>query len=378
MREEDGSGRSRLLWRVRVATTARIQFMMRLAKHRKGSILAVVVLSVLAAVALYWARDTDQYEGNLLLNIGASFVGAVVTYALINPLMSRAESREEKILDRFDHANVIQRINDSKSIVRIFETGVVLLDEPHRRNFLTACRAALNGGVKVEILLLDPDCRAATQRAEELGSSLGSSLDLRSLISENLRHFRNFDLKPSVQRRFEVKVYATSPLAAYYRWDRRAQVAFFPTNGSSVNTTQYETSVDSNFAQFVEQRFDESWEAPNTYTLQQYFKLAVEVIRDGAEPESLLADWMALDDDRIYLADPTLTLYAVDSGLDRLQVRLDPVVSHVMPFAQVCGLAQCEAESPVHLYFNRKYGPEGPRVILEVLPGIEGRQGLRS
>lgn len=95
------------------------------------------------------------------------------------------------------------------------------------------------------------------------------------------------------------------------------------------------------------------------------------------EPESLLAEWMALED-RIYLAHPTLTSYAMASGLDRLRVRLDPFVSHVMPFAGACGLAQCDAESPVHLSFDRKYGPEAQRAVLEVRPGTDGRQGLRS
>jgi hypothetical protein len=211
MAEGEDSGNSGLFRRTRAATTTRIRYVARLAKRRKGSILAVVVLSILATIALYWARDTDQYEGNLLLNLGASFVGAVVTYALINPLMSRAESREEKILYHFNHANVIQHINDSKSILRIFETGVELLNDQYRHDFLTACRDALNGGVRMEILLLEPDCRAATQRAEELGSTL----DIRSLISENLRYFHEFhaELNQSVQLRFEVRVYATSPLS---------------------------------------------------------------------------------------------------------------------------------------------------------------------
>lgn len=229
MLEKDDSGLSGLLRRARAVITTRIQYMVRLAKRRKGSILAVMVLSILAAIVLYWARDTDQYEGNLLLNIGANLIGAVVAYALINPLMSRAASREEKVLDHFDHANVIERINDSKNIVRIFETGVELLDGPHLGSFRTACRAALKGGVRVEILVLDPDCRAAVQRAEELGSSL----DIRSLILKNLRDFRNLPekLDPDVKLNFEVRVYATAPLAAYYRWDKRALISFFPPTG---------------------------------------------------------------------------------------------------------------------------------------------------
>lgn len=239
-----------------------------------------------------------------------------------------------------------------------------LLDELYQRSFLNACRAALNGGVRVEVLLLDPDCRAAAQRAEELGSSL----DVRSLILENLRCFRRFrtdDLNENAKSRFKVRVYATSPLAAYYRWDRRALIAFFPTDRSSVDTKQYETSVDSNFAQFVERRFSESWAAPNTYTLQYYFTLPVKIMRDSAEPLSLFVDWVVLED-RIYLTHPVLTSYALKSGLDRLQVHLDPVVSYVKPFAGACRLAQCDTESSVHQSFDRKYGEGAQRTIFEV------------
>jgi hypothetical protein len=46
-------------------------------------------------------------------------------------------------------------------------------------------------GVQVEILLLDLDCRAAAQRAAELGSAL----DIRSLISKNLRDLDKFHIE---------------------------------------------------------------------------------------------------------------------------------------------------------------------------------------
>lgn len=163
---------------------------------------------------------------------------------------------------------------------------------------------------------------------------MGSTLDLRSLIRENLLRFRTFHdgLKDDQQRRFQVQVYDTAPLAAYYRWDQRALISFFPVDRSSVDTTQYETSVNSNFAQFVEKRFYESWLAPNTRTLQQYFTLPVTIIRDGGEPR-LDAEWVVLED-RIYLAHPVLTEHAVDSGVDQLQVHLDH--DHVPSFVGGC------------------------------------------
>ena len=131
-----------------------------------------------------------------------------------------------------------------------------------------------------------------------------------------------------------------------------------------MDTTQYETSVDSNFAQFVEQRFRESWQAPSTYTLQQYFALEVKIMQDGEELQLLSADWVVLED-RIYLSHSKLTEHAMASGLDRLQVHLDDVVPHVRLFAGACGLALCDAESPVQRAFDRKYS-RGQRTILAV------------
>jgi hypothetical protein len=103
------------------AAAARTRYPLRLASRRTGSIAAIVVLSVFAGVALYWARDTDQYMGNLLLNVGACFAGAVITYALVNPLMTRTEVKAEKILDHLDHNSIIEHIYESTGIVRIFE-----------------------------------------------------------------------------------------------------------------------------------------------------------------------------------------------------------------------------------------------------------------
>lgn len=332
----------------------------RMAKHRMGSIVAVAVLSVLTAIALYGARDTEQYTGNLLLNIGASFLGAVVTYALINPLMSRADNRLEKILDHFDHATVIQRINDSKSIVRIFETGVTLLGDAYRDRFLAAIRDALDDGVKVELLILDPDCLAAEQRAAELGSAL----DVRKLISKNLQHLRALhdSLSQGAQPRFEVRVYDTTPLAAYYRWDQRAVISFFPIDRSSADTTQYETSVDSNFAQFVEQRFHESWMATSTYTMQQVFAIPVKIKANGSDLQALEADWV-LHAGRVYLAHHELTSHALATGLPQIQVHLD----HIEPYVGPHRVTLCDAESPVHRYFENKYGTGPKRTVFEAI-----------
>lgn len=360
MAERDDPERPGLLRRARAAITSRVRLLVRLTRPRKGSILAVVVLSVFAATALYWARDTDQYFSNLLLNVGASFVGAIVAYALINPLMTRVESQEEKIHDRFDYGSVIQHINDSKRLVRIFETGLRLLDGQYQSRFLATCRDALAGDVKMEILVLNPDCRAAKQRAAELGSTR----DVQLLIRENLRCFRTFHdgLNERQQRRFEVRVYDTAPLAAYYRWDQRALISFYPPDRSSVDTKQYETSVDSSLAQFVEQRFYESWRTSDTHTLQQYFTTPVTIMRDAGKPIVLDTDWVVLED-RMYLAHQKLTQYTLEISRDRAQIHLD----HASPFVGAYGLTPCDAgPSPVHDYFNDKYGPE-QRIVLEVV-----------
>jgi hypothetical protein len=342
-----------------------------MASFRTNSILAIVLLSILTAGSLYWARDTDQYVGNLMLNIGASFLGAIVTYALINPMMVRAENQAEKVLDRFNHGAVIQHINDASSTVRIFETGLALLDERYQRRFLAACLAALKGGVKIKILLLDPDCRAAEQRAEELR---GSGTRIHELIRHNLRDFHKFhgELQENLQRRFEVRLYNTAPLAAYYRWDQRALISFFPTNRSSEFTTQYETSVDSSFAQFVEQRFDESWDAPSTFTLEQYFGLPIRIMKDSAEPEHGRAEWV-LRSSTLYLANQALTDHAVATGLSNLRVGL----LHVEPWVGAWALKPCDSNSPAHRYFEEKYGRR-ERTVLEVdtVLGVEGLPGL--
>ncbi|HWB37440.1 MAG TPA: hypothetical protein VHA75_15595 [Rugosimonospora sp.] len=336
------------------------RWLTRLARSRRGPVLAIVLLVILSVVTLYMARDTDQYAGNLLLNIGASFVGAIITYALINPMMARAEDRADKVLDKFDHAMVMLRINEARSLVRVFETGIPLLDERHKRRFLSACRAALRGGVKIEILLLDPDSRAAEQRADELRDS---TTRLREMIRLNLREFDRFraELHEHLQRRFEVRLYSTAPVVAYYRWDWRALISFFPPNRSSEYATQYETSVDSSFAQFVEQSFQESWDNSSTYPLEQYFAMPIGILAEGAdEEEEEEAEWV-IHGDNMYLASRALTNHAVTTGLSNMRVRL----LHIAPWNGSWGLTICDPTAPAHRYFDAKYGT-GQRMILQI------------
>ncbi|WP_028938329.1 hypothetical protein [Pseudonocardia spinosispora] len=329
-----------------------------MARRRVGSITAVAVLSLLAAIALWWARDTDQYAGNLLLNIGASFVGAVVTYALVNPLMARQELRAEKIFDNFNHNRVIEHIHDAKHTVRIFETGIALLDDLYLERFLDACNQALACKVKIEILLLDPDCRAAEQRADELRHS---TTRIRELIRQNLLALHRYRSRLDEERRqrLEVRVYATAPVAAYYRWDGRALISFFPTNRSSENTSQYETSAESSFAQFVEQRFEESWAAPNTYSLERYFAMPIIIRRLDDDPFE--AEWVVRGND-LYLAHRELAEHVITrGGTENVQVEL----RHVEPWSGEHGLGLCQ-EDIVHSYFEGKYGSSHRRTMFTV------------
>jgi DNA-binding SARP family transcriptional activator len=171
----------------------------------------------------------------------------------------RGGTAAERVLDHFDDEAFIRQIGESEYMVRILVTWTSLLDDTRRPNFLAALERAVGNGALVQLLLLDPDAGAGAAA----GARPGADDDVPALVRGNLHHLRRFvdALEEAARRRVHVQLYSSWENLAYYRWDARALVVTMPLRSPGGGSTQYEVSVDSRFAQFVEQRFTELWKA---------------------------------------------------------------------------------------------------------------------
>jgi hypothetical protein len=201
----------------------------------------MAVLAGLMAVAvllLGLGRGLNQYYQNVVINLGADLVGAIVTIFVITPIVRRASEGRVREHPRLDYAWYVDRVAGATSAVRIIDTFSNLLDGPHTAHFFRAVELALERQAVVQILLLDPDSLAARQRAHELDDP-----DVYREIMRNLRvlyDFRNTVLPASLGRNFSVRMYTASPsiTAAGTRrlWCPSSRSARSPVKASSLRS----------------------------------------------------------------------------------------------------------------------------------------------
>lgn len=203
---------------------------------------AFVVASVFAPAGVL--RD-------LLINLGATAVGVVLTAVVLEPLIEVARRPEERILAAFPHQEFVSGVAGARRRVRIMSAWPYVMDLPWRDTFLAALRECIRHGTHVQILVLDPLSPAAEQRRNDLRGRV----DVAGVIAETLVALQQFGqtLGPGAGDRFGVRVYSVLPPARLYLFDQRALCSFFSSgNDVGTDTRHYDTSVLSGLARFVE------------------------------------------------------------------------------------------------------------------------------
>ena len=255
-------------------------------------------LMTIAILLLGLGWGIDQYRQNVMINVGADLVGAIVTIFVITPIVNRAGEGRVREHARLDYAGYVDRVGGATSAVRIMDTFSNLLDGPHTARFFEAVELALERQAVVQILLLDPESLAATQRAHELDDP-----DVYREIMCNLRELYNFRttiLPVSLARNFSVRMYTASPSITVYRWDEKALVSFFPVGKISSQGVQLEVPVRSPLGEFVNERFNSLW--TGSKDLGRFMRLPVTLV----DTDQHLDVEFAHLDGKFYVADPRM------------------------------------------------------------------------
>jgi hypothetical protein len=264
--------------------------------------------TVLGVVTLVLAAyDNAPFGRDLLLNLGVTLIGVVITVLILEPLIRRSQTPDEIIHRGFPHDKFIEGVRDSTARVRILSAWPYVMEDPWRRQFFEAVAAALDRRVDMRLLVLDPTSQAALQRAQDMDGSPSAV----SSIAEALRHIYEFSQNLPQARRshFQTRVYSSLPPARLYSWDRRAFSSFFPLgNWRGDDIKHYETGVASGLGSFVNEQFELLWEDAETQSLDEYMTLSLRVVSPSA---SRLID----------------VLYC--QSADQLYVVSQPLISHL-------------------------------------------------
>ena len=317
----------------------------------------VLLLAVVGGLLLY-SSPLQDYWRNLGLNLGADLIGTIIVLFTVSPLLARGEHLGDSVRENFDHHEFIRNTADARRRVTIMELWTDLLQGGYRKPFLESLRAALKQNARVRILLLNPDARAAEQRADDLLRRTNVVGD----ILENLRLLHGFISSEVPERQrgnIEVRVYSALPPVQLYRTDEQLVVSFYPTNITSWNATQYVTSPDSQLGTFVSAKFDELWEARSTRSLEQFRETTMRVVSDAAAKVYRMR-FVTLGQ-ATYVSGHNLLADYATNGIGGLSVRVyddnvqgDPDVRGPFSLAPVDDTA--EDHLTVQELFGRKYG----------------------
>lgn len=329
---------------------------------RRRRFLAAVAAVLIVSITLLQASfvpSLGRYS-EILVNLGASFLGVVATVLVLEPLIDRARTPEEVIHSEFPYTMFLGGVEAAAYQVRILGAWPYVMDHPHRDRFLAGLRAAAERGVRIQILVLDPDSKAAEQRSRDLDNQF----DVTRVISEVLQEFWRLraGLGDRLAPQLEIRVYSLLPPARMYRWDTRAISSFFPMgNWVGSDIKHYETNMSSRLAQFVDEQFELIWQDVDTVSLDEYFRLALDLAVPDFGFLSTHQEYV-VHDRIVYVAareiveelyrlqtvDPLLRLCSRVRGFDHGEDRLS---MEVVP----------QNQAPhVRELFRRKYGPASP------------------
>ena len=303
----------------------------RVFRRRPGYYTGLVGISLLGTLIIGMATLVGDLPREVMINLGASVLGVVLTAIVLEPLIERARRPEEVIHAEFPYQSYMAAVDDASQRIRIMSAWPYVMDYPWRGHFLTAVEGALSRGVTVQILVLDPLSKAAEQRAFDLNDKV----DVSSVISDVLQAFNRFQvsvLESSPLLALDIRVYSSQPPARLYRWDNRALSSFFPM-GSGVGTDvrHYETNVTSGLGRFVDEQFDLIWQDNQTEQLNGYLFLSITLTVTSKiytaqyvlVGEELFAATLELGDDvfRNLITDLTVHLHVLPAKLRETAIR---------------------------------------------------------
>jgi hypothetical protein len=242
---------------------------------------AVLLAGLLGSSALvvYGALHSQDGVAAAALNLGTGGLGAILTVAIIGPVLRYVQEGTVREHDKLDYAWLTGQMADVTQQIQILTTFSNLLVSPVGERFLRMVRSALDRRARVEILLLNPGSLAVGVRQHELAAS---EHNVQRVIMRNLRRLSGFTAElPERQRQdFEVRLYDASASITLYRWDDRVLVSFLPIGKLSESGAQLEVTTRSPLGEFLEQRFLDLWNGAGTVTMDDFLHVSVALVED--------------------------------------------------------------------------------------------------
>jgi DNA-binding CsgD family transcriptional regulator len=135
---------------------------------------------------------------------------------------------------------------------------------------------AIQNGVRVQMLLLDPSSPFARQRSHDLSLARGDVVIDQEEVSKNIRtsirQLVTFCLEPECDTSgLELRLYNAMPAVSMHQCDHHALVGFFPHSERTTTFPVLEIRTDSPFGTQIEAEFSHLWQVATPIDLSPQF-----------------------------------------------------------------------------------------------------------
>ncbi|MFG1922565.1 hypothetical protein [Cryptosporangium sp. NPDC048952] len=321
---------------------------MRLPGRRLSYLYVVIGAALLLAGfgLLYPVRHVEGFATEVRINIGSNLIDLVLAVLVLQPLVLSLNRNAVRWRNRLDYRDVIRSIERANDHVDIWKYWTGLLEPTHAAAFAAAVRKALDRGVRFRIMLTDPSCPDAAQRANQVAPT-----DAIALMRENIERLDEIlgELPPRHADHFEVRVSPVGPAHALYRIDDWLSYGLFRNRRVSENY-QREVRVAGDLGGLALEAFDNRWNGAGLREIADHYRLGVRTPGQAMEYD---LEYVVLDGETW-----------VDAGSLRIGHELSITSDGSTPY--VLTNAGPEARDRAAALFAHKYGPDRSPSLLRL------------
>jgi hypothetical protein len=312
------------------------------------------LLLVAAFLLLYPVRGVDGFWTDLRINVGANMLDLVLAVLVLQPLILFLSRNAVRWRNRLDYWDVIKRIERASERVDIWKHWTGLLEARYEQGFTAAVRGALERGVHFRIMLTDPSCPDAAERARQVAPT-----DAVALMRENIDRLDAITRGLPARHRdlFQVRISAVGPAHAVYRVDDWLSYGLFRDRRVS-ESSQREVRVRGDLGELALEAFENRWKGTGLLSIAGHYRMRLRFTVRGATAEHDLR-------------------YVLHDGEPWVNVHPDALQQAFHPEHEVAVLgdgrgryvladASDETRDRVLALYAAKYGPDQGAVLLRL------------
>jgi hypothetical protein len=304
---------------------------------------------------LYPVRHVDGFATQLRINIGSNLIDLTLAVIVLQPLILSLNRNAVRWRNRLDYREVIRRIERATDQVDVWKFWTGLLEPQHEQAFVSAVRAALERGVYFRIMLTDPSCPDAAERARQV-----EPIDAVALMRHNIERLDEIvrGLPPRSAELFRVRISSVGPAHAFYRVDDWLSYGLFRDRRMSENH-QREVRVRGDLGGLALEAFDNRWNGAGLQGIAEHYGIRLRFTVAGEVVEHELR-YVLHDGEHWINVNPSALSHAFHP---------DHEVSVCGDGMRRCVLADTSPETRerVTALYAAKYGPNQGAVLLRLV-----------